>query len=740
MHMEALLLGAMPVMVVWLMEGLARGNFAAVFSWAIGAPLSFVLTLGMAAGACMLLCVFRKRRVRYVLSVLLCAASAFVGVASRYKMRYRLEPVLFSDIYQLRDALTTVKQMDFSIDIGEIALLSALILLALGASIWVRSRTKRRWGLAGIGLALLIALPGLCTFENSTGVTRYDLANFAHHEGAWYTALAVENQQRSLRSVDYDEATVRETYRELAASAPKSSAQQEPNIILVLSESFADDQWMSAYLDLERELTPFYNALSASCTSGRLSVPKVGGGTSETEFEVLTGLESRYALNPYARGLPSMHSLASVLRDRGYYASALHWYQGVYYNRYSNLKKLGFDEFCTTDSTNGDFTCRGMFISDEDHYSAVLEQLARTEEKDFIFLLTMQNHGGYEYDDFRTSLGADVPFRNKLSGKGELIVTNYCYLLEHSDRALEAFIHQLEAFEEPTTVIFFGDHIPPFGKDTWTELGVSTTGDESYLTPYFIWSNVENTPQNLDLEAWQLGAYALSEAGLGDDPFFAHVEALRKNGEKMDAAYDLISYDALFGHQYAYQEGGLSPLNEDFAIGGPMVLKGFSTVQIADAIYICPVLERPEQKHKLRISGRTVDVPCIAADAQNITLQAVMTSYNADDYNQTETRAFADADALLAQTMPAHVRQIPLDTLAFEPTGNPAILRSTHPVGASFTTALTVDGARWEWQPVYGLTRAGQYAVDENGYLHLSLEKNASIPQDAVLHLISPHE
>lgn len=738
--MEALLLGAMPLAMMWLMEGLARSDLGAVARWAVNAPFAFAITWVMMLGVCLVLCIFRRRRIRYILSVCLLAASAFIGVASRYKMRYRLEPVLFSDIYQLGDALTTVRNMDFSIDIWEILLLCALTVVGLALSLWVRRRTKRRWGLAAIGLALLIALPGLCTFERSSDITRYDLADHAYNEGVWYTALAVENQRRELMRVDYGEEAVRQTYRDLAGKAPAAAGEQ-PNIILVLSESFADDAWLSKYLDLTRDLTPFYDSLITTCLSGQLAVPKVGGGTSETEFEVLTGLESRYALNPYARGLPSMHSLASVLREKGYHTSALHWYAGVYYNRYNNLQNLGFDEFCTTDTTNGDFEKIGMFISDTDHYDAVLEQLDRTEERDFIFLLTMQNHGGYEYDDFRQTYGADVPFTNQLTARSGLGVNNYCYLVQQSDRALEAFISQLTALEEPTMLAYFSDHIPPFGVDAWAELGIPTTGEESHLTPYFIWSNVENTPERLDMESWQLGAYLLSAAGQGDDPFFAHVESLRQSGQGSDDAYDLLSYDALFGDQYAYQEGGLSPRNEAFEIGGDMVLLGFETAQIADAIYVRPALERPEQKCKLEINGQAVDIPCISPAARNLTLAAVMTSYNADDYNRTETRAFADANALLAESAPLPVETIDLSALTFElssSSGRLDILRSAEAVPSSFATALVSGGERWQWQPVYGLTRAGQYGVDDDGHLCIAVSPGDSVPQDAVLHLVGP--
>ena len=76
-------------------------------------------------------------------------------------------------------------------------------------------------------------------------------------------------------------------------------------------------------------------------------------------------------------GLPPVSSLASVLRDRGYEATAIHWYNGVYYNRYHNLRMLGFDSFFTLDTTVTPFEKKGMFVSDEEHYRAILHQLSK---------------------------------------------------------------------------------------------------------------------------------------------------------------------------------------------------------------------------------------------------------------------------------------------------------------------------------------------------------------------------
>lgn len=729
------------VWALWLtlvLEGYARGSAGAVLRWAVEAPGMFGMAWGLALGAGLIGLIFASLRARCVYALLLTWGSAMIGLVCRYKMRYRLEPALLSDVHLLSDAWKTVSMLDFQIDVNQILRISAAFALAALACLLVlRRRHERRPAMAACGLALLLILPGLCTFERSGDITRYDLANHALNEGMVYTALAVENQRKSLMRVDYTEEAVQQTYRKLAARITPAQSDDKPNIILILSESFSSGTQFSPWLSLTRDLTPFFDSLSQSCQSGMMFVPKAGGGTSETEFEVLSGMKSQYAANPYSLGLPDLYALPGVLRSKGYHASAIHWYAGVYYNRYHNLRSMGFDTFCTTDTIRVEKETCGMFVSDQEHYASVMEQLRDTPERDFVFVLTMQNHGGYAYDDFTAAYGADVPFTNAFSPETTKVLSNYCWLITQSDRALQAFIGELEAFEEPTIVAFFSDHIAPLGEQVYAEMGKSTAGDAGHLAPYFIWSNGDNVPSTVNLQAWQLGAQVLSAAGLLDDPFFTHVESLRQRGESVSAAHDLLSYDALFGRQYAYDEAGVTPGNEAFAIGGEMVLEGFDAALIADAVYLCPRLGNPDQAWKLSINGQLTDVPCVPADHGDLTLLCVMPNGAREPLNHSNVLTFESAQELLAQSSRARVRTRTIALWDWQSMGS-GIVRSPFPAATGAAAALTVDGKRWDWQPLYALKESGQFSTDEAGYVYL-LEQDLTrrlVHGEALLHVI----
>ena len=206
----------------------------------------------------------------------------------------------------------------------------------------------------------------------------------------------------------------------------------------------------------------------------------------------------------------------------------------------------------------------------------------------------------------------------------------------------------------------------------------SATGDAGHLTPYFIWSNDGSiAPGETNLYSWQLGAYALELAGMNDDPFFAYVERLREAAgdpapealtaaAESESAYSLLSYDALFGRQYAYDEGGLSPENEDFQIGGKMTLKGFDVAEIAGEVYFRPQLEVFDQAYLLEINGVLREMGRVAADAgQELSLRCVLMVGNRR-YNESNVLSYAGAQELLKAGTPMAYKTYPLWETGYE--------------------------------------------------------------------------
>lgn len=657
-----ILLGA-AIFPVFVLESLARMSVIKTLWWMIRDPLMFLTNTLLFAGTCLFLCVFRSHKVKASLYAVICLFCALLGLSNYYKITFRLEPVLVTDITQLREAVTVMGGNDFKINPWFFVTAGVLAIAAIVLScIFLKGKSKKRYFIpAIIGLALLIFIPSQCTFEHSNTANRYDLVDHAEHSGCLYTAIAAENYRHRQKITDYSQSSVEEAYRTIQQSAPDKTAEdaEKPNIILVLGESFTDQEMLSEYIDFTDTLMPFYEDFLSECLTGTVYVPKIGGGTSETEFEVLTAMRSQYSYNPYTMGLPPINSAASILRAKGYTASTIHWHEGVFYNRFRNHAMLGFDSICTKDTTDLGFTIKGTYISDEDHFDAVMQQMERSENRDFVFCITMQNHGGYNYSDFQERYGSDTPFTNSFSDNTELSVANYCYLLRETDAALEKWIGQLKSFPEPVMLVYFSDHLAPFGKDVFEELGIPLSGEKTHRVPYFIWSNQGDVTGRENLYSYQLMPFALEKAGLNDDPFFSYVEKLRKEGIHQDEIYNLLSYDSLFGKQYAYQFAGLTPQNDNILVGGEMDLQGISATQFGDWVFFNPILSRPEQRYVLLVNGKEAQHTYLPVSDDRLEIQCRLYR-DGKQVNQSQILAFNGTDDLLAKAIPLEYHALSL--------------------------------------------------------------------------------
>lgn len=168
--------------------------------------------------------------------------------------------------------------MDFHFDMGKLWtwVIGTAVLMA-AAILLLKQKRERRWlALPLAGLMLAVGTPFLCTYELAGGGNRYDMVDQTRHDGCLYTAFAAENYRHSTMRVDYSQEKTEAAYRALEAETPTQTAQGEeiPNVILVLSESFTDQEILGQYLDFTTELTPYYNQLQQESRHGKITCPR----------------------------------------------------------------------------------------------------------------------------------------------------------------------------------------------------------------------------------------------------------------------------------------------------------------------------------------------------------------------------------------------------------------------------------------------------------------------------------
>ncbi len=338
-----------------------------------------------------------------------------------------------------------------------------------------------------------------------------------------------------------------------------------PNIICIMNESLSDLRVLGDF-ETNKEYMPFMKSLKENTIRGNLYVPVIGAGTSNTEFEFLTGHTTAFlpsGSNAYMLYVKEpTASLNSTLKAQKYSSFALHPYYASGWRRTKVYSNFGFNSFVALEdiidvSLMQEFQANGsdanflqslvdenypgsnmlvrQYVSDEYNYKLLIDDFEKRNKKFpyFAFNVTMQNHGGYttQADNFNqniyvTSSETEYPKVNQ-----------YLSLVKKSDTAFKKLIQYFEKVEEPTVICMFGDHQPNVEPEFISELlGVKslsslTTEQEQkrHITPFFIWANYDIKEKNIKrISANYLSSLVLKTAGVKLTDYNEYLLNLRK--------------------------------------------------------------------------------------------------------------------------------------------------------------------------------------------------------------------
>ena len=362
---------------------------------------------------------------------------------------------------------------------------------------------------------------------------------------------------------------------------------ETPNVICIMNESLADLRVLGD-LHTNMEYMPFLDSLQENTIRGNLYVPVIGSGTSNTEFEVLTGVSTSFfpdgsnAFMLYVK--EKLPSLVSTMKDQGYSDIAFHPYYASGWNRREVYDYFGFSRFTSLGSIipnsilseyaaagadsevliqlveemypNQDILLR-RYVSDSCNYRELIEMYEQRDKDKpfFLFNVTMQNHGGYTE---QTSNFKETVFVTDEAGNISLAypkANQFLTLMKHSDDAFRDLIAYFEQVEEPTIICLFGDHQPSIenelvAKLLGTENLYSLTTEQEmkrYVTPFYIWANYDIPEQAVDmLSVNYLSSYVLKTAGIQMPAFNSY---LLKLSEKLPVIHNVGLIDAV-GNRY----------------------------------------------------------------------------------------------------------------------------------------------------------------------------------------------
>lgn len=248
-------------------------------------------------------------------------------------------------------------------------------------------------------------------------------------------------------------------------------------------------------------------------------MPVFGAGTSNSEYEVLTGNSTQFLVQgstPYQMNVKDEeYGLATTLETQGYKPIALHPYVGTNWDRNNVYEKMGFDEFYSKENWGSKIDNIRWCASDKSAYDKVIELDEQIDEKMFVFLVTMQNHAGYDHSGYENSVSLNYQQDYPLTEQ-------YLSLLQNSDEAFKGLVEYYEKREDNTLIIMFGDHQASIEDDFYGELFGKPVEELSFeesqqrfITPFYIWANYDiEEATDVQMSSNYFGSYILDKAGV----------------------------------------------------------------------------------------------------------------------------------------------------------------------------------------------------------------------------------
>jgi len=485
------------------------------------------------------LVIFRRLRPALIIITFIMLA---LSIANEFSINARSVAFQISDFFCLADALRLSGRYSFNIT-GVMVRDTIISVLLLGTMLFLLRQYddkeyKRKTLMRG-ATTFCVALP-VALFMNledhSDGDIKFNINQFTKENGVLYS-LYVEAKQHGINEPEgYCETTA----QEVLECSKNTEVMDRPNIIVVMNESLADYDLVGE-LPLTQELLPFIHSMDENCIKGKALVSVFGGYTCQSEWEFLTGNTMAFlpvTAVPYNQFIDHpIDSIASSLKSFGYDTCAVHPYHGIEWNRDKNYPLMGFDRFVTGVEYGtvteemletlppdveeslyfGDLDYIRGFISDSENYRKIYELMEEKEsgKPQFIFNITIQNHGSYGYDgdDFE-----EVEFCKGASKD----INQYLTIAHESDKAFEELITYFESYPEDTIILMFGDHQPALDMP-YTTLFADPSDkvavrEANYTVPYVMWANYDVDWEEQEITSLNyLSAILKKNAGLPAD-------------------------------------------------------------------------------------------------------------------------------------------------------------------------------------------------------------------------------
>ena len=364
-------------LLILAVETISRRDFVSAITFISNHTLAFLYN-ALIIFASLSLVYLTKYRTQ--MRILISGLWIFLGTVNGLILSNRVTPFSYTDLKCLPDLFAMQNTNYFTAEEATMVVsvvVAFFVILGLLFAKGPRYQGKRHTVLGPVSIAalILIGLPITTQAAQSSNILASYFANIAqgYSDYGFVYGFSTSVVGRGMdKPEDYSEETVDaiNTLVDSASSPTTVSTGSEPNVICVLLESFCDPYEVN-FLNMSEDPIPNFHNLEANYSTGYLTVPVVGAGTANTEFEVLTGMSMQYfgtGEYPYKTILKQTdcESIADDLSQIGYGTHVVHNNTATFYSRNNAFSMMGFDTFTSKECMNiSQYTPNGNWPTDD---------------------------------------------------------------------------------------------------------------------------------------------------------------------------------------------------------------------------------------------------------------------------------------------------------------------------------------------------------------------------------------
>ncbi len=591
---------------------------------------------------------FKRRK---FVSMLVTVIVLMLGVVNWILLFFRITPLAATD-FSLIASVFDIMSVYLPLWLMIVAL-TALVCIVWGI-IWYSRKAKleeRYLQGAVILLLALVALTGtLMKIGDARGMLQTEFANLpdAYEDNGFVYCFARSLIDRGIEKPEtYSEESV-EHILETITSKDTVQMENTPNIIFLQIESFFDLSRVKNAVYSENPI-PVFSSLLEEYPSGALTVPSVGAGTANTEFEVLTGMSIDYfgaGEYPYKTVLQetTCESIAYNLKKHGYHTTAIHNNTGTFYDRHKVYPNLGFDYFVSEEYMKGITYNSIGWAKDKILTQEIMQTLNTTERSDFIYAVSVQPHGKYPTEKMENPHIRVTGFSQDNEERANAF-EYYVNEVHETDEFLGLLVSKLRDYKEPVILVMFGDHLPNL------ELTQEELKDGNlFETEYLIWTNkVQKAEKKFsdsqkDLHAYQLYAYVFQQLGINNGVLTKFHQKYSMEDIHLEQL-ETLQYDMLYGEREVFN--GFNPYGKTTMDMGIIPIELHNVDVVGGSTYIhgdnftefSVVLVNEEAIESTFVNDNTLFVPDFEMEEMDRVCVAQMVGWN-DELSRTQEIVF----------------------------------------------------------------------------------------------------